>query len=51
MKGRKKKLNLTESDIEWILEAKDEGYSWKQLAKNFKVHSSTLRREFSKEKV
>lgn len=46
-RGRKKKLNLTESDIEWMMEAKSEGYTWKQLAAKMKVSVSTLKKEFS----
>lgn len=33
-----------ESEIEWILEAKAEGYTWKQLAKIYNVSITTLKK-------
>jgi DNA-binding NarL/FixJ family response regulator len=45
MKPKVKKYLLTESDIEWILEALSEGYSKKQLAKQYKISVRQLNAE------
>lgn len=34
-----------EAEIEWILEAKAEGYTWKQLASLYRVSVPTLKKE------
>lgn len=42
---KKSKLKgLFEGEIEWILEAKAEGYTWKQLAAKYKVSIKTLKK-------
>lgn len=33
-----------EAEIEWILEAKAEGYTWKQLASKYRVSVPTLKK-------
>lgn len=33
-----------EVEIEWMLEAKSEGYTWKQLAKIYNVSITTLKK-------
>lgn len=33
-----------ECEIEWILEAKSEGYTWGQLAKKYNVSIATLKK-------
>jgi DNA-binding NarL/FixJ family response regulator len=47
----KEKINLknlstddAESEIEWILEAKAEGYTWKQLAAKYGVSIKTIKK-------
>lgn len=36
-----------EAEIEWILEAKAEGYTWKQLAHKYGVSIKTLKKFIS----
>jgi len=50
MKQKAKKYLLDESDLEWIVEALNEGYSKKQLAKQYKISVRQLNAELKGDK-
>lgn len=50
MKPKAKQYLLDESDLEWIVEALNEGYSKKQLAKKYKISVRQLNAELKGDK-